>query len=261
MTARSSAASRSSSAASDLPRVPAERQAGVLPGDRVPRAGADHEHRERDRLGAREVPPAAVALGQPPVGEHRPRRVGDDAQRDRGLEVVLVEAREDPLGHVHAEVGRGVGLAVGRVGHQVHPVAVGDVGQPRRHDHLVAPGEPGQQQPAAVVRRLGALPVDLHLDVGRGGQLQEGLGGRGGEADDRAHPVATGVRCGEVQLEVVGHVGEGCGPGAGLGEGEGHLADSRADSRAPPRLARRPTQRLGSGSCLGEGMPSRAWNP
>ena len=56
---------------------------------------------------------------------------------DRRLQVVLVEAREDPVREVHADVRRRVDLAVGRVGEGVHALAVGHVGQPGLDHHLV----------------------------------------------------------------------------------------------------------------------------
>ena len=89
------------------------------------------------------------------------------AQRDRRLEVDLVEAGEDPLGDVDADVGADVALAVGRVGERVHPVAVGDVGQPRLDDDLVArrpqPGRArsgGRRTPAST-----AAPLTVDRDV------------------------------------------------------------------------------------------------
>ena len=102
--ARSSSASRSSSAARERAGVPAERQPGVLPATRVPRPGAHHEQRDRDRR-RRGEPPAAVPGGAPRRGRWpAPSRPGRrHGQGDRRLEVVLVEAGEDPLGHVHPE--------------------------------------------------------------------------------------------------------------------------------------------------------------
>ena len=119
------------------PGMPAERDAGVLPGPRVPRPGADDEHRGRDRRRGREPPAPVLVAQRPAVGQHRPGRVGGDRELDRRLEIVLVEAGEDALGDVHADVRRHVDLAVGRVGERVHAVAVGHVGQPRLDHHLV----------------------------------------------------------------------------------------------------------------------------
>ena len=54
--------------------VPRERQAGVLPAVRVPRAGADDEHRRGDRERRGERPPSVAVRARPAVGHHRRRR-------------------------------------------------------------------------------------------------------------------------------------------------------------------------------------------
>jgi hypothetical protein len=119
----------------------------------------------------------AVAVGRrPAVAEDGPGRVGRDGQRDRALQVVLVEGREDPVGDVHAAVGRHVGLAVGRVGEDVHAVAVRDVGQACLDGHLGdhPRREAGQGDPARVVRRRDRVAVDDDAYLGGVGELEEG---------------------------------------------------------------------------------------
>ena len=156
--------------------VPAARQPVVVPGDGVPRAGAHDEQRDRHRRGGRELPVALAVGRRPAVAEDGPGGVGRHGQRDRALQVVLVEAREDPVGDVHAAVGRHVGLAVGRVGEDVHAVAVRDVGQPGLDGHLGdhPRREAGQGDPARVVRRRDRGAVDDDAYLGGVGQLEEG---------------------------------------------------------------------------------------
>ena len=212
-----------------LAGVPAEREAsvaqGVLPGHRVPRARAHHEQGRADPRRGRERPPAALTRGHPPVGDHGPPRVGGHRERDRRLEVDLVEAREDPLCDVEGEVRRHVALAVGGVGHRVHPVAVGDVGDPGLDHDLGAPGQAGQRDPAPVVLRLvDGCAVERQAQAGGVRELEEGVRAGGVEADRRPAVVRVGVGAGEVEVDLVGDVGDEGGAGAGFSESQGHPA-------------------------------------
>ena len=142
--------------------VPAHREAAVLEGPRVPRPGTEHEQVDRDRRCRRELPRVGLAVRAPigPTGRWtaRSRPGRPPPKRDRRLEVDLVEAGEDALGDVDADVGADVALAVGRVGEGVHPVAVGDVGQPRVDHDLVA-SRP-VRSPVSWIRRPSYAGVD-----------------------------------------------------------------------------------------------------
>ena len=222
------------------PRVPPEVQAGVLPGDRHPGPAADDEHRRRDRRGGRELPTSVTRRSDgASVGQHRPVRGRGHPERDGRLQVVLVEAREDPVREVHADVRRRVDLAVGRVGEGVHALAVRHVGQPGLDHHLVGGPQVAQRDPAVGVLRLAA--VDAHLV--RGVELQERrrAGLRTRERDPGADP--EGLPVGQVERDVVGHVREQGGPGAGLVQGEGHRPHAtriRLQPGGRPRLLRLP---------------------
>ncbi len=205
--------------------MPAEGEAGVLPGPGVPGPRADHEHRQRDRGSGGELPLPALLRREPAVGQHRPALGRGHGQRDRRLEVVLVEAGEDPLADVHPDVRRHVRLAVGGVGEGVHPVAVRHVRDPGLDGHGVVGGQPLERDPDPVVRRRGE-PVDQHL--AGVGELEERARARFATAEPDLGADPEGVPVGEVEVEPVGDVGEEGGPRPGLGEGQRHARDPRA---------------------------------
>ena len=202
--------------------VPAARQPVVVPGDGVPGPGADDEQGDRDRRRGRERPVPVPVGRRPAVAEDGPGRVGRHRQGQRPLEVVLVEAREDPVRDVHPAVRRHVGLAVGRVGEGVHAVAVGDVGQAGLDGHLGhhAGREAGQRDPPGVVRRLDRRAVDGDADRVGVGELQEG--GRRSRREPHGAPRAEGAGggVGEVEVDVVGRRRHLVDARPGLGEGE-----------------------------------------
>ena len=232
-------------------RVPAERQPGVLPGHRVPRAGADHEQRGAQPRRRREDPAPGLARGHAPVADHLPARVGRHRDGHGGLDVGLVEAGEDPLRDVEREVGRHVGLAVDRVGHPVHPVAVADVGHPRLDPHLHRPPDRQalEHDPPPVVRRLHGPAVDADHEVTGVGELHEGARRGGGEAQGRRRAEGLAGVVAQVEVDVVGDVGDLGGAGTGLGEGERHAGHPRH----PGGLALAARPRLDCCGCLGEG--------
>ncbi len=212
----------------------------VLPRDRRPRPGADHEQRHRKGRRRAEAPAAGRLLLAQSVAEDGPRRVGRHRQRQGRLQVVLVEAGEDAVGDVHAAVRRHVGLAVRRVGEAVHALAGGDVGQTSGHHRGdgLADGEAGQADPVAVVRRGRGDAVEDHGHVRGVPELQEGALGGAGEPHLGAAGEAFGSRLGQVEVHGVGDARQHRRPGASLGPRECHGATLRPGCGAGRRCGR-----------------------
>lgn len=107
----------------------AEGQSGVFGADAVPGAGGDGGEVGGDDGGGGGLPDAravgvavADALGDA-VGEDGPVGGGGDGELEDGLEVGLVEGREDALDVVHEHLGVDVRLAVRGVGEAVEAFA------------------------------------------------------------------------------------------------------------------------------------------
>ena len=146
---------------------------------------------------------------------HLPVGRGADGERERGLQVGLVEQGEHLVGRGGFEMRIGVDLAIGRVAHPVQALAIGAVG-PRiaDRDGVAAGGQVGggqRDEPVVVVRRDG-LAVDRQGSDGGLVQVDRQRRGVVGQVEaDGAHPA-------EVLL-------------AGQFEGE-HIVDLRYAGRA-----------------------------
>ena len=160
---------------------------------RVVRPRHDDEQIARDRRGGGEPEPAPISDRAQPVRQDRPGRIRGHAQRDRPLEIELIEAGEQALGDVQAEIPTDVPLPVHRVGEGVQTFAVGDVSQPRVHDHLVRPGgQAVEWDPTSVVRRRNGRAVERHLERLGPVQLEERIATTG--AEPHGDPATEGVR-------------------------------------------------------------------
>ena len=226
----------------------------LVPRDRDPRTARDEEEVGRDRRRRVEGPRVALPTGEHAVGEDRPVRRRGHRDREGGLDVGLVEARDDLLRDVHRGVGADVALVVGRVEGRGHAVAVGDVGHPGGDPDGVGGTEVGQRESPVVVRRR--RPVERH--VGGPAQLEEAARtGPGASEGDRGLDT-EGVGGGEVEVDDRPDVGDEAGPFASLGQHEGHAAHPRWTAR---RLARSPGSRLEFTGCLGEGARRKPGAP
>ena len=179
-----------------LPAVDRQPDAPVLLVDGVVRPGDEGDQVGRDAAGGLEPPPAAlVVLGDRGVADDRPPLGGVDGQVERGLEVGLVEAGEDPVGVVGLELGVEVAVAVGGVVEAVQAhagVLVGAVG----HDpQLVVGGQApaggsgcgrrrrrrgGRASPLRVSSRTAAASRSTKVSAAGSVRL-EAHGGRAGE--------------------------------------------------------------------------------
>lgn len=127
---------------------------------------------------------------------------GGDGEFEDGLEVGLVEGREDPLDVVHEHLAVDVRLSVGGVGEAVQALAGAGVPHAGVEVQLVgAFGEAGERQ--AVVGEGGRVE-GVAVEGGRaqldGLQLDEGVcGGAGREPDDGGRVEGFVVVAGEVE--------------------------------------------------------------
>ncbi len=156
----------------------------------VVRPGDQRDQVRRQRRRRRELPPAGCGLGgDGRVGGDRPLRRRGDAQRDRRLQIGLVEGGEDALRLVEEGHRVEVRLAVGRVDEAVDSLT----GVRVRHLGLDVQGVPavqaGQRQPVlvepgnvevAVVEadreQPGGLELDESLRAGHGREVDFGTG-------------------------------------------------------------------------------------
>ena len=130
---------------------------GVGVVDHVVRPRDDRDEVGRQRLGGGEVVhrrPGGTLRGLVGrVGDHHPLGRGGDDERDAGLEVGLVEAREDALGVGGLELGVEVHLVVDGVDHAVQALARGGVAAVRVQLEDVVRGEVGELEPVGLVER------------------------------------------------------------------------------------------------------------
>ena len=100
-----------------------------------------------------------------------------------------------------------------------------------------------ERDPPPVVRRLHGPAVDADDEVARVGDLDEGARRGGGEGQGRRGAEGLAGVVAQVEVDVVGDVGDLRGAGAGLGEGERHAPTLGRATWAAPRA--RDTQIVG----------------
>jgi hypothetical protein len=140
--------------------------------------GQDDEQVRRQRRGGRERPATfRRGLVRQTVAQHRPPGGGEHRDRERCLQVGLVEAGEDPLRVVDPEIGPDVGLPVDRVDEAVHALTGAGVAEVRLDlQHVLRPEVAKRQTvrcPAVLAERAAVEPGADHPV---GAQLHEGLG-------------------------------------------------------------------------------------
>jgi hypothetical protein len=170
------------------PHMKSERQPGVLHPHRMPGPGGERHEIGADGRGRREPPAAAAELLGDAVAEHGPLWRRGDRRLQDGLEIGLVEGRENLWCIGHAAHGVEIGLAVGRVGEAVHALAgprVPHIGLDAQF--VLARGQPGQRQPPVGERRRPELlPVeDGPVEGGRADVDETVRGLARGEPDNR----------------------------------------------------------------------------
>lgn len=155
----------------------------------VPGAGGDGDEVGGDERGGGGLPTAVVlALGDA-VGEYGPAFGGRHGQFEDGLEVGLVEGREDALHVVHEQLRVDVCLAVGGVGEAVHALAGAGVAHGGVDAQFVLAGREVLERQPVLVQGVGVRVEEVAVE-GDGAQfggleLDEGVPVRaGGEADD-----------------------------------------------------------------------------
>ncbi len=254
--ARSSSTSRSSSSASDARACqpngsPACSQRAEChgPAATTKRAGGIG--------GRRREPPPTVRVRERSrrwPGPSTPGRPGPVSAIGR-LEVVLVEAGEDLLRDVHAEVGA-------RRRSRRRPGRSSGASRRRRSRRAAGPRRPPRcvsTRPVSAIRRpsyAGSTDSPLTVTCRSSAfvQLEEGLARRRPEPHRRPAAEGTPARIGQVEVDVVRDVGEDRGPRAGFAEGQAHTPDTRTwcsirvRASRPVSLVRLP--RRGSGSQL-----------
>ncbi len=223
-----------------LAAVVAERDGAVLA-----LVGVEHlvvltgDHRGdvgRHRLGGRELPHRHPALsvdggrghrlGRRGVGDDLPVGGGGDGERERRLQVRLLERRVDPAGVGHLELRVEVDPVVGGVEEPVQSLTRARVGAVRAHGEHVLLAQPGQRDPAVGVRRgVDRLAVQRDLVDLRADQVGERVGAGlaaaeldGGRRRERRALLVRGA--GEVQVDGVRRHGEQGRAGSGLLPGQ-----------------------------------------
>ena len=164
------------------PAVEAQRNALVRVGDPGVGAGDQRDEVGRDPLGRGEVHQLRAGRARldgaaAGVGDDLPVERRDHVQRERRLEVGLVEAGEHPLGVGRLELGVEVDLPVLRVLEAVQALAGVGVAAVGGDDERVLLGQAGQRQPA--VLGVGADVELVAVERGRVDRL-------GDEVDERA---------------------------------------------------------------------------
>ncbi len=222
--------------------------------DAVVGPGDDRRHVAGDAGGGGEVPDGPVRWrelagldghGRGRVGDHLPVRGGLHGELEGGLEVGLLEHREDATGVGHLELAVEVGLAVFGVHEAVQAFArvhVGAAGLDRECVVLLQAGK-GDAAVGEVSGGVQGLAVESDLQHLGGDQVDEGLGTGGGGEDDGADRLEGVALFGEVQPDLVGLGGDGCGAGFCLDArevGSWHTSILSLRSHAPCVLTRTP---------------------
>ncbi len=181
----------------------------VLPGD-------DRGDVGRDRRRRREPPGAGARAGLlrlrgRGVRQHRPAGRRGDRERERCLQVRLLECRVEAARVRHLEMRVEVGPAVGGVDRAVQALPAVGVLAVSGDAQLVVGGQAVELDAAAGVRgrRVDRLAVQRDLAHSRGDEVHKRRGARlGGGEPDRGYRAERVAGCREIKVDEVGADGE-----------------------------------------------------